>query len=134
MADIAEKGVTSRTTNVTLTTTTETAIVTSPLVPVPLATALIVIRAWVQLTTGAGTTGVTVRIRRGSDTTGTLVGEANVETAKAVAGSTEPFSITVSEARQDLHMAEYTLTLQQAAATADGTALQATIEVEVLNG
>ena len=134
MADILEKIVNVSATNVTLTTTSETVIISSGEITIPFATALILIRAWAQLTTGAATTTVTPRIRRGTAVGGTLVGEANAITIGAAAGSNEQFFIMVMEERADQARVEYSLTLQQASATGNGTALQAGIEVEVLSG
>jgi hypothetical protein len=134
MPEVLEKSVDTSTANVTVPTTTETVIITSGRAPVPLATVRAVVTAWVQLTTGAGTTAVTPRIRRGSAVTDPLVGEATAEAVKAAAGSTEPFTITVSETLDNAEAANYSVTLQQTGATADGTALQAAIAVELLNG
>jgi len=134
MPELVEKAVATTTTNVTLTTTAETVIVSSGRVPVPHHTCLVHIRAWAQLTTGAGTTAVTPRIRRGTNTTGTLVGEANAETIKVTAGGTEPFGVEAIERRSNQESVEYSLTLEQTGATGNGTALQAAIEVEILGG
>jgi hypothetical protein len=131
MPDVKEIGFNTRTTNVTLTTTSETVIISSGRVPVPAQTTTVLIMAWGQLTTGAGTTTVTPRIRRGTATTGDLVGEATAEEVKAAAGSNEPFFIMTSEERSDIESVEYSLTLQQAGATGNGTALQAGIIVMV---
>ena len=132
MPDIREAQINFATTDVTLTTTGEAVVVSSGAIVTPFQTHRIVILAWGQLTTGAGTTAVTPRIRRGTATTGTLVGEANAEQVKAAAGSTEPFIILVSEDRADQESVEYSLTLQQTAATGNGTVLQAGILVLVL--
>lgn len=134
MADILEKDAQYSGTNVTITTTTEKAIINSNPIIVPFDTAVIVIRGYAQLTTGTGATTVTPRIRRGTAITGTLVGEANAEDVKAAAGSTEPFFILVTEARSTVDQVQYVLTLQQASATGNGTVLQASIEVEVISG
>lgn len=119
-------------TNVTLTTTSETVIISSGPVTTPSQTSRVVILAYAQLTTGAATTTVTARIRRGTTTAGTLVGEANAETIGAAAGSTEPYFIVLEEDRADTNTVEYSLTLTQVSATGNGTALQATILVVVL--
>lgn len=132
MADVREVVLAQATANVAVTTTTETVAVSSGPVKTPFQTHQIVILAWGQLTTGTGTTTVTPRIRRGTAITGALVGEANAETVKAAAGGTEPFVIMVAEERADQESVEYSLTLAQAAATADGTILQASILVLVL--
>ncbi len=120
------------TTDVTLTTTTETVIVSSGAALTPFQTSRVIVIAWGQLTTGTGTTAVTPRIRRGTAITGTLVGEALAEQVKAAAGSSEPFVVMVSEERSNTATVEYSLTLQQTAATGNGTAPQAAILVLVL--
>jgi hypothetical protein len=133
MPEVAEKSV-SVVGAVTIPTTTETGVIVSPLVKVPLATCFVAIKAWAQLTTGTATTAVTPRIREGSGVTGALVGGANAETLKAAAGSIEPFRIEVGLPKQNVESVQFTFTLQQAGATGNGTVQQAAIEVEVLNG
>lgn len=119
------------TADVTLTTTTETSLVSSGPATAPRQGIDVCVVGWAQLTTGAGTTTVTPRIRRGTTTSGTLVGEANAEQVKAAAGSTEPFRQIVCEARSDVATVDYNLTLTQAGATGNGTALQGGILVFV---
>jgi len=134
MAELLEKGVTSVSADTIITTTTETVAATSPQVKVPVATARIVIRGWLQVATGAATTTITLRIRRGTLITDPLVGESNPVNVSAAAGSTEEHVIQVSELVQDAADATYVLTCQQGAAGANGTILQAHVEVEVLSG
>lgn len=116
------------TTDVTLTTTTETVVATISGVNTPRRTT-VTIKGWAQLTSGTATTTVTVRIRRGTTITGTLVDEANAITIGAAAGTTEEYEITVQDENIDLAGGSYVLTLQQAAATGNGSCLQASIEV-----
>lgn len=134
MAELIEKEVAHSTTDVTVPTTTETVAITSPAVKIPVATCRVLVTAWCQLTSGAGTTTVTLRIRRGTTTGGTQIGEAIAEPLKTAAGSTEPFSIMVVDALANAASAEYVLTVQQAGATGNGTVVQAAIDVEVLGG
>ena len=134
MPEVLEKGAAFSTTNITVTTTTEQVAISSGRVPIPTATCRAVVRAWCQLTLGTATTTVTPRIRRGTAITDPVVGEANPEQIKTAAGSTEPYMIQVEESLQDRESVEYSFTVQQAAATANGTVLQAHIEVEILNG
>jgi len=129
MADIREAAAAGQTTNVTLTTTTEAVIISSPSIALPANMVRAIILAWAQLTTGTLTTTVTPRIRRGTLITDPLVGEANAENIKAAAGQTEPFMILLVEDITGFDRVEYSLTLQQAAATGNGTALQASILV-----
>lgn len=119
------------TANVTLTTTTETSLVNSGPATAPRATVNVCVLAWAQLTTGAATTTVTPRIRRGTAATGTLVGEANAVTIGAAAGSTEQYWAMACEDRSDVESVTYNFTLAQASATGDGTAVQGGILVLV---
>lgn len=118
------------TTNDTLTTTTETVVCTVTGVTTGRRQD-VRLRGWAQLTTGTNTTAVTPRIRRGADATGTLIGEANAVTIGAAAGGTESFAIEATDPAVDTSGATYVLTLQQAGATANGTALQANLEATV---
>jgi len=134
MPELEEKQVNYSPTNVTLTTTTETVVVSSGPVKVSRHTCLVHVRAWAQLTTGAATSAVTPRIRRGTANSGQLLSEANAEEIKIIPGSIEPFVIEGIEERSNMDTVEYSLTLQQASATGNGTVLQALIEVEILGG
>lgn len=117
------------TTDVTLTTTTEAVVVTSPQVTSVRETTEVIVIAWAQLTTGAGTTTVTPRIRRGGAITSTLIGEANAETIKVAAGGTEPFVSIQTETIAGGGNFTYSFTLAQAGATGNGSALQGGIVV-----
>lgn len=119
-------------TDIAITTTTEKVAASSGPAKLAYQTAKVLIIAALQVTTGANTTGLTARIRRGTAITGTLVGEANVEQVKAAAGSTEVMFLMLAEDRAGEESVEYSLTVQQAAASADGSILQATIVVVTL--
>jgi len=134
MPELEEKQVATLTSNVTLSTTSETVILSSGPVKVPRQTCLVHIRAWAQLVTGVATTTVTPRIRRGTSTSGALVGLAGAETLKVAVAGNEPFVMEAIEQRSNQDTVEYSLTLQQANATGDGVAVQAAIEVEILGG
>lgn len=116
--------------NTTLTTTDEIIVATLTGVSTGRATD-VKLSGWVQLTTGTGTTGVQLRVRRGSTTGGTLIDEVNTVTAYAAAGSTEERSINVVDEALDAAGVTYVLTVSQIGATANGTALQATLEATV---
>ncbi|MGH9669409.1 MAG: hypothetical protein ACRD3A_04780 [Terriglobales bacterium] len=118
--------------DVTLVTTTEGVVITADMIAPPYDSVQAVILAWGQLTTGAGVTTVTPRIRRGNTITGALVGEANAEALKVAAGSTEPFFIMVAEDLVRLSSIQYSFTLQQTGGAANGTVLQASIVVWLL--
>lgn len=132
MADVREIEAVVETADTTVTTTTETAAATSPEVRVPARTGRVLVLAWAKLTTGAATTTVTPRLRRGSGTAGTAVGDATVEAIKAAAGSSEVFSVFFTEDVDNVDTVQFTFTLQQAGATGNGTIVQAGIVVAVL--
>lgn len=116
------------TTDVTLTTTTENIACSSPALAVPRGEANVVVVCYMQTTTGAGTTGVIPRIRRGTAITGTLVSEENTITIAAAAGSTETHAMQVSEERAATAV-EYSCTMDQVGATGNGTVLYSSILV-----
>jgi hypothetical protein len=134
MAELLEKEVAHSTTAVSIPTTSETVVITSPLVKIPVSTCRVWVAGRCQLTSGTGTTAVTVRIRRGTTTAGTLIGAGISEAIKSAAGSTEPFALSVVDTLAGADAVQYVLTLQQAGATANGSVPQAAIDVEVLNG
>lgn len=119
----------SQTTAVALVTTAETLIITSPPVEYSSGQPQAIVICWGQLTTGVGTTTVTPRIRRGNLVTGPLIGLANAENVKVAAGGTEPFFIMLTELPPIGDLLQYSFTLQQAAATGNGSCIQASIAV-----
>jgi hypothetical protein len=127
---VKASGCTVSAVDVTLTTTTEAVIVSSPVIQIPADAGEVIVFGWAQLTTGTNTTAVTPKIRRGTLITSTLVNEANAEGVKITAGGTEPFyamaveTLTVSNA-------VYSFTLTQTSASANGSALQGGICVLV---
>jgi len=79
---------------------------------------------WGQLTLGTGTTGITPRVRRNVVSSAALVGEANLEDALVAAGQTRPVFMLMVEAVAESDRIRHELSVQQAAATADGSWLQ----------
>jgi hypothetical protein len=132
MAKVLEKEAAISSSNIAVVTTAETVAATSPVMNTPRDVGRAVIKAWVILTTGAATTAVTCRIRRGDTATGGQVGEANAETIKAAAGSSEPFYKVGVEDRSGVASIQYSLTVEQTGATGNGTVLQSGIEIEFL--
>lgn len=132
MANIREAAALSTTVATPVVTTTETVAIASPSFEPPSDAFQAVIIAWAQLTTGTNTTAVTPRVRRGNAITGTLLGAANAEQVKAAAGSTEAFFMLTSEDRTSCDFIQYCFTLQQTAASANGSILQASILVMVI--
>lgn len=129
MADIREAAVASTISAVTITTTTETVVITSPPTDLPAPTITAVILGWCQMTIGTACTAVTPRIRRGTTITAPLVGAANAEAIKTAVGSNEPFFLMLSESLVNLDQVQYSFTVQQTAATGNGNALLSSILV-----
>ena len=120
--------------NVAVPTTDETTLLQSGAVQVPVHTCIAHVRAWCQLTSGVAATGITARLRRGADSGNQLVGEANVTTLAAAAGGNEQVFVEAVERRENVSAVSYELSVQQAAASGNGTFLQGLIEVEILTG
>lgn len=132
MADIREVAADFVTADTAVVTTTETVAVTSPEIAVPSQTVFAVVFGYATLTTGAATTAVTPRIRRGAAITDTAVGDAIAEEIKAAAGSDEPFFRLVAEPLSGVNKVRYSLTLEQTGASTNGSILQAGILVALL--
>lgn len=119
------------TADTTITTTTETVVATLTGVTVPRPGSKVVLSGMAQVTTGGSTTALTPRIRRGSAITDTLVGEATPNQVQAAAGSTETVTIDTEDTPGEVHNQTYVLTVQQTAAAANGSALQASLTATV---
>lgn len=76
-----------------------------------------------QVTAGVGTTALTPRVRRGVDATGVLVGEGNPLTVAA--GNTLGVPFAAVDVPGEVAGQSYVLTVQQTAATGNGTILAA---------
>ena len=127
MADLPRAAAATSSAAQTITTTTETIVATSPPAAVPFGSAFAFVFGFLQMSTGTGVTGVTARIRRGNLVTGPLVGGANV--VAAAASTAIGADIAVLDSLVSFDAAQYVLTIQQAAATGNGTVNQATILV-----
>lgn len=112
----------------------ETVIYTTPSLVVGSATAgsnPILIRGYANITTGTGTTTLTIRVRQGS-LTGPLVSAAAAESATA--GAVRSFNIGGVDLTDYLASAGggvYVITAQQTGGTAAGTTNSVFIEVEI---
>lgn len=100
-------------------TTTETVLATLPPVSTDGSVQRVQLQAFASFTTGAGTTGYTLRIRRGTGITGTVVATSGIIAAAAstlVAGGVDGLDAPGEVADQ-----QYVLTVQLAGATGNGT-------------
>lgn len=106
-----------------LVTTAETVVATLTGCSTSAAGKAIRLAAEYTITNGAGTTALTTRIRRDS-LTGTVVHEVNAVQIETAAGSTEDHDIEADDSfSSDVFNQTYVLTVQQTAATANGTVL-----------
>lgn len=103
---------------VTLTTTTEGSAVTSGGISTSPGQTVRVLGTAI-ITTGTGTTTVTLRIRRGSGIAGTNVGTPTAATVTA--GNTVTLTFGGEDSPGEVAGQQYSLTAQQAGATANGT-------------
>lgn len=120
------------TANTTVTTTTETVAVTSPITRAYRNSAIVLVMGYSEITLGTSTTAVTQRIRRGTAITDTLVTEANALQIQTAAASSEHYSIVCFEQLSQEQNVQYSLTLQQTAAAANGTILSAGIAILII--
>lgn len=105
--------------SVTVTTTTETVALTLPAVSTNGAQDQVFISGSMAMLLGTAATTLTVRVRRGTGITGTLVGLAEVDTA--VAAETDPFPFDALDVPGEVAGQAYVVTVQQASATANGS-------------
>ena len=104
---------------VNVVTTTETVALVTPPVSTTFGSDAIEIEGMVNLTAGTGTTAAVLRIRRGNGITGTVVRAADTDTIAA--GSSESFLVQGVDTPGDVAGQVYSITVQQTAASANGT-------------
>lgn len=114
-------------TPVTLVTSAETVVVSSTPVPMPNQVTLVVILASASWTAGTGITGMNLRIRRGTSVTDPQVG--TLYDHAAAAGADNSAFIMATDQVDNGYQETYSLTLEQTAASANGTVNQASILV-----
>lgn len=108
-----------------LVTTAETVVATLAGLSTQFADSVVMLRGWVDITTGTGVTGVTLRIRR-TGVAGVLVGEGNIIAIGA--STTGAFDVEATDNPGEIAGGVYVLTAQQAAATGNGSVTAATLE------
>ena len=115
------------TTDVAVTTTTEAVALSTPLMRINRNSAVVMIAAWGQLLLGTATTTVTPRIRRGTAITSTLVSGADAIAIQSAVATNAQYQIICFEQLTSEQVVQYSFTLQQADATANGTIVQSGI-------
>lgn len=112
--------------NANVVTTNETVAQVSPALSVTQDGDPIQVTGTVSFTTGTATTAVTVRCRRGNGITGTVVGTAEVDTLAAAVSA--PISVDFLDFPGAVAGQVYSITVQQTAATGNGTVNSAVTE------
>lgn len=107
--------------NVTLTTTSETIVCTISGADVTQEGDQVIIEGFAQVTTGAGTTSLQLRVRRGTTLSGPQVGQTAQQTCTAAAPA--QIGIQVDDVPPESSNLSYVLTVQQVGATGNGTAV-----------
>jgi hypothetical protein len=115
-------------------TTTETLIVTGFPVTLPSGNGKAVVRGWLDLTVGAGTTAITIAVYRGNAIGGTVIGAKNPEAGDFTPGSTSHFDVEFIDLLQGVSGTQYTMSVLQTGATGNGSVLNALIDTRVLSG
>ena len=108
-------------TDTAIVTTTELVCVTSPLARTRRNSGIVLIAAYANIATGTATTHITPRIRRGTTITDTLVTDDTAVTIGAPVGSNEQFLLIAFEQLNAEQVVQYVFTVQQTAATGNGT-------------
>jgi hypothetical protein len=117
---------------ITVTTTTETLVAYSGRAEISFQTIRALVKGWLQIATGTGTTGLQLRLRRGNGVGGSLLAGGNTQVVSASA--TDDFNIISAEQLLNQEYQDYSFTVQQVGATGNATVNLGSIEVEMING
>lgn len=105
--------------SVTVTTTTETVVLTLPGVSTNGAQDQVFVSGSLAMLLGTAATTLTIRVRRGTGITGTVVGVAEVDTA--IPAETDGFPFDALDIPGEVAGQAYVVTVQQASATGNGS-------------
>jgi hypothetical protein len=119
---------------VTVVTTAETLVVIGQPVTMPTASGKYVVRGWMDLTVGAGTTAITVAVYRGAAIGGVVIGQKNAEAGDFTPGSIAHFEAEFIDPQQNVSQSQYCISVTQTGATGNGTVQNALIETTLLSG
>lgn len=115
-------------------TTTETLVVVGHVVTTANPNGKAVIRAWVELTVGLGTTDITLAVYSGPAIGGRLIGTKTPDAGDFTPGSNAQFSVELIDPFDNTSGVQYCVSVLQAGATGDGSVLAALIDTKVLSG
>lgn len=115
-------------------TTTETLVVVGNNLTTPNPNGKAVIRSWVELLVGAGTTAITIAVYSGAAIGGRLVGTKQPEAGDFSAGNTSTFDVEFIDPFSNTSGVQYCVSVTQTGATGNGTVNNALIDTKVLSG
>lgn len=115
-------------------TTAETLAVVGFSLTLPSGNAKAVIRGWMDLTVGAGTTAITIAIYSGNAIGGRLVGTKQPQAGDFTPGSSAHFEYEVVDVLSNVGGAQYCMSVTQTGATGDGTITAALLDTSLLSG
>lgn len=119
---------------VSVVTTAETLIIIGNALTMSSPNGKAVVRGWLDLTVGAGTTAITITIYRGSAIGGTVIGQKNPEAGDFTPGSTAHFDVEFIDLLVNVSGAQYCMSVTQTGATGNGTVQNALIDTTILSG
>lgn len=132
MSQVFSADAVNNTASTTVTTTSETTAVTGNFLNPPFQNAKAFVEAELALLVGSSTTSVTIRIRRNPTAENVVV--ASMAGVTVTAGNTVALSLQAADAIPDGRPVQYAVTVQQAAATANGTINFANIGTTLISG
>jgi hypothetical protein len=132
MSSIVQKQIGTTAAAVTLVTTAETFVAYTGRCEANLPTLRAIVRCWALITTAAGTTNVSFRIRRGNGLAGAVI--VNGPPVSLGPSTQLDTSMVFAETLLNVEYADYSLTVAQTGASANGVVQMASIEVELING
>jgi hypothetical protein len=115
-------------------TTTETLVLTSNDVTTPNPNGKAVVRATVEMTVGAGTTGITLTVYSGSQLGGRIVGQKIPDAGDFTPGNNATFQCEFIDPFSNTSDVQYCVSVTQTGATGNGNVLSALIDTKVLSG
>jgi len=115
-------------------TNAETLVATGALLTTANPNGKAVVRAWLQLTVGAGTTGITLTMYSGNAIGGRVVGTRTPDAGDFTAGSTSQFEAEFTDPFDNTSGVQYCVSVTQTGATGDGSVVAALIDTKVLSG
>lgn len=93
-----------------------------------------IVRAWVNLVVGTGTTSIAVLIYRGAAIGGPLIGVSNYAAGTFTPGNLTRLDAEFLDSVQDVSGVQYCMSVIQTGATADGIVQSALINTTMLSG